>query len=122
MYADNITKSMRKAIDETNRRREIQIQYNKDNNITPETIIKPVRDVLRPVEMVVSEDKSRYYDKREKDENGEDAGQDYDNMTRKEIQHLIIDLEEEMEDAADNLEFEIAAQIRDEIEELESKL
>ncbi len=122
MYADNITKSMRKAIDETNRRREIQIQYNKDNNITPETIIKPVRDVLRPVEMVVSEDKSRYYDKREKDENGEDAGQDYDNMTRKEIQHLIIDLEEEMEDAADNLEFEIAAQIRDEIEELEAKL
>jgi excinuclease ABC subunit B len=122
MYADNITKSMRKAIDETNRRREIQIQYNKDNNITPETIIKPVRDVLRPVEMVVSEDKSRYYDKREKDENGEDAGQDYENMTRKEIQHLIIDLEEEMEDAAENLEFEIAAQIRDEIEELEARL
>jgi excinuclease ABC subunit B len=63
MYADKITDSMRNAIDETERRREIQIQHNKDNDITPETIIKPVREVVRPVDMVVSEDKSRYYDK-----------------------------------------------------------
>ncbi len=121
MYADKMTGSMERAIDETNRRREIQIEYNKENNITPETIIKPVRDVLRPVEMVVSEDESRYYDKSEKDENGEDNA-NYDQMSRKEIQQLILDLEEEMEDAASNLEFEIAAQIRDEIEELEDRL
>ena len=122
MYADKITDSMRNAIDETERRREIQIQHNKDNDITPETIIKPVREVVRPVDMVVSEDKSRYYDKSQNNEDPDDNSQNYDQMSRKEIQHLIIDLEDEMEEAADNLEFEIAAQIRDEIEELEAKL
>lgn len=122
MYADKITDSMKTAIDETERRREIQIQHNKDNDITPETIIKPVRDVVKPVDMVVSEDKSRYYDKSQKNEDPDDNQQNYDDMSRKEIQHLIIDLEAEMEEAADNLEFEIAAQIRDEIEELEAKL
>jgi len=122
MYADKITDSMKTAIDETERRREIQIQHNKDNNITPETIIKPVRDVVKPVDMVVSEDKSRYYDKSQDNEDPDDNSQNYDNMSRKEIQHLIIDLEAEMEDAAGSLEFEVAAQIRDEIEELEEKL
>jgi excinuclease ABC subunit B len=122
MYADKMTDSMKFAIDETERRREIQIQHNKDNNITPETIIKPVRDVVKPVDMVVSEDKSRYYDKSQNNEDSEDNSQNYDDMSRKEIQHLIIDLEDEMEEAAANLEFEIAAQIRDEIEELEIKL
>jgi len=122
MYADKITNSMKTAIDETERRREIQIQHNKDNNITPETIIKPVRDVVKPVDMVVSEDKSRYYDKSQNNEDPDDNSQNYDDMTRKEIQHLIIDLEAEMEDAAGDLEFEVAAQIRDEIEELEDKL
>ena len=122
MYADKITDSMKTAIDETERRREIQIQHNKDNDITPETIIKPVRDVVKPVDMVVSEDKSRYYDKSQDNQDQDDNSQNYDNMTRREIQHLIIDLEDEMEEAADNLEFEIAAQIRDEIEELEAKL
>jgi len=122
MYADKITDSMRNAINETERRREIQIQHNKDNDITPETIIKPVREVVRPVDMVVSEDKSRYYDKSQNNEDPDDNSQNYDQMSRKEIQHLIIDLEDEMEEAADNLEFEIAAQIRDEIEELEAKL
>jgi excinuclease ABC subunit B len=122
MYADKITDSMKFAIDETERRREIQIQHNKDNNITPETIIKPVRDVVKPVDMVVSEDKSRYYDKSQDNEDPDDNSQNYDDMTSKEIQHLIIDLEAEMEDAARDLEFEVAAQIRDEIEELESKL
>ncbi|PTW03561.1 excinuclease ABC subunit B [Halanaerobium saccharolyticum] len=122
MYADKITDSMRNAINETERRREIQIQHNKDNDITPETIIKPVREVVRPVDMVVSEDKSRYYDKSQNNGDPDDNSQNYDQMSRKEIQHLIIDLEDEMEEAADNLEFEIAAQIRDEIEELEAKL
>jgi excinuclease ABC subunit B len=122
MYADKITNSMKTAIDETERRREIQIQHNKDNNITPETIIKPVRDVVKPVDMVVSEDKSRYYDKSQNNKDPDDNSQNYDDMTRKEIQHLIIDLEAEMEDAAGDLEFEVAAQIRDEIEELEEKL
>ncbi|MGM0549288.1 MAG: excinuclease ABC subunit UvrB [Bacillota bacterium] len=122
MYADKITDSMKTAISETERRREIQIQHNLDNNITPETIIKPVRDVVKPVDMVVSEDQSRYYDKSQSNTDPDYHSQNYDQMNRKEIQHLILDLEEEMEAAADNLEFEIAAQIRDEIEELEAKL
>ncbi|ADQ13954.1 excinuclease ABC subunit UvrB [Halanaerobium hydrogeniformans] len=122
MYADKITDSMRKAIDETRRRREIQIEYNQEHDITPETIIKPVRDVLRPVEMVVSEDKSRYYDKSKAGESEEERKENYAQMSRKEIHQLILDLEEEMEEAAGNLEFEIAAQIRDEIEELEAEL
>ncbi|RCW48220.1 MULTISPECIES: excinuclease ABC subunit UvrB [unclassified Halanaerobium] len=121
MYADKMTDSMKNAIDETNRRRKIQIKYNKENNITPKTIIKPVRDVLRPVEMVVSEDKAKYYDKTN-DNNEEENKLDFDNMSRKELMQLIFDLEMEMEEAADNLEFEIAAQIRDEIEEIETKL
>ncbi|MGM0602831.1 MAG: excinuclease ABC subunit UvrB [Bacillota bacterium] len=120
MYADKITDSMKKAIGETNRRREIQIKYNEENDITPKTIIKPVRDVLRPIEMVVSEDKAKYYDKT--DDNDEENKLNLDNMSRKELMQLVFDLEMEMEEAADNLEFEVAAQIRDEIEEIEAKL
>ncbi len=122
MYADKITDSMKNAIDETNRRREIQIKHNEENNITPKTIIKPVRDVLRPVEMVVSEDRAKYYDKTDEDNDTEENRLNLDNMGRKELMQLIFDLEMEMEEASDNLEFEIAAQIRDEIEEIEAKL
>jgi len=118
MYADKITDSMRVAIDETERRREIQIDFNKKNGITPQTIIKPVREVVRPIKMVVGEEKADLYDK-SKNEAGE---HDYEQLSRKEMQHLILDLEEEMEEAAGNLEFEVAAQIRDEIKELETRL
>lgn len=113
MYGDKITDSMRKAIDETERRREIQEEYNKKHDIEPQSIKKPVREVVKPVEMVVSEDSNNKY-----------SVDDEDNkeLTNREIQDKIIQLEDEMEEAADNLEFEIAAQIRDEIEELEEKL
>ncbi len=115
MYADKITDSMRSAIDETERRRSIQQEYNEKHNIEPETIRKPVRKVVRPVKMVVSEDSDNNYSASgEKDNNKE--------LTEREIQDKIIQLEDEMEEAADNLEFEIAAQIRDEIEELEKEL
>ncbi|MFW5855940.1 MAG: helicase-related protein, partial [Bacillota bacterium] len=115
MYADEITDSMQKAIDETERRREIQQEFNKNNNIEPETIKKPVRDVVRPVEMVIKEEKENEY-------NAGKNGEKDEELTPREIEQKIIELEEEMEEAADNLEFEIAAQIRDEIEELEEKL
>lgn len=114
MYADNITDSMKKAISETNRRREIQKKFNEDNNITPQTIIKPVRDVLRPVEMVVSEEKADY-----RIAEGEDEIKE---LSRIEIETLILELEDEMKEAADSLSFELAAQIRDEIKELEKEL
>ncbi len=112
MYADQITDSMQKAIDETNRRRAIQQSFNEEHNITPQTIIKPVREVLRPVDMVVKEEKVQYQDK-EKEKR---------QLSRIELEDLILDLEEEMKEAANNLAFELAAQIRDEIRELEEEL
>lgn len=114
MYADKITDSMRKAIDETNRRRQIQQDFNEKYDITPETIIKPVREVLRPVDMVVKEESVEYRTAQDEDE--------INDLSNVEIENLVLELEDEMKEAADNLEFELAAQIRDEIEELEEKL
>ncbi len=113
MYADEITDSMQRAIDETERRRQKQIEFNKKHGIVPETIKKPVRKVLRPVEMVVKEESDSDYKVEENE---------YKNMSPREIRQHIIELEAEMEEASDNLEFEVAAQIRDEIKELEELL
>ncbi|MCK8824085.1 excinuclease ABC subunit UvrB [Fuchsiella alkaliacetigena] len=114
MYADQTTDSMQAAIEETERRRQIQLDFNRSHYISPQTINKPVREVLRPVDMV-AEDKSVEYTT--------DEGElDTEDLTKAELQQLLIELEEEMEEAADNLEFELAAQIRDEIEELEAQL
>ncbi|MFW5994433.1 MAG: excinuclease ABC subunit UvrB [Halanaerobiaceae bacterium] len=121
MYADKMTGSMENAIAETDRRREIQKAFNEEHNITPETIRKPVRRVVKPVEMVVKEEEDLTYDL--DSENGDQAEEvDIKAMTERELTDRMIDLEEEMEDAADNLEFEVAAQIRDEIEEIEAEL
>lgn len=115
MYADKITDSMKNALEETERRRAIQQKYNLDYGITPQTIIKPVREVLRPLDLVVSEEKVVQYDIGQ--------GQDkWKNLSDREKRNLLLDLEEEMKEAADNLEFELAAQIRDEIKELEKEL
>ncbi len=112
MYADNITRSMSRAIEETERRRQKQLDYNSEHNIEPKTIVKPVREVVRPVEMVVKDSQKVIYN----------PGDDEKDLTPREIQQRIIELEEEMQEAADNLEFEIAAQIRDEIKEMEAML
>ncbi len=112
MYADKMTDSMRKAIDETNRRQKLQMAFNKEHGIIPKTIVKPIRDVLRPEEMLV--DKKRKLEIPKDDEKSE--------MTPQEIHRLISELEEEMKDAAKMLEFELAAQIRDEIENLRNQL
>jgi excinuclease ABC subunit B len=116
MYADKITDSMRYAIDETERRREIQQEYNREHNIEPKTIKKPVRKVVKPVEMVVNEESNNAY----QTSNGQQENSE--ELSDREIQDRIIELEDEMEEAADNLEFEVAAQIRDEIDELEARL
>ncbi len=99
MYADNVTNSMERAISETYRRREKQIEYNKEHNITPKTISKDVREILE----ISSKDKSG---KRR--------------MSRDEKQKLIIRLTEEMKAAAKILEFEHAAYLRDKIEKLKA--
>lgn len=102
MYADNITKSMDRAIKETNRRREIQEQYNEEHGITPKTILKEVRDVIEATK--VAEETVEYKTE--------------EKMSKKEKEKLIKKYTEEMMDAAKNLQFERAAQLRDMIEQL----
>lgn len=100
MYADTVTKSMERAIEETYRRREKQIAYNEEHGIVPQTITKDVREILE----ISSRDKS-----------GKKR------MSREEKQKLIIRLTEEMKAAAKILEFEHAAYLRDKIEKLKSE-
>ena len=111
MYADKMTDSMKEAIDETNRRRELQVEFNQEHDITPETISKEVRDVLRPVDMVAESSGDYSVDEEEQEE-----------MSQQELEDKIKELEIEMKEAADNLEFEKAADIRDQISNLEEKI
>lgn len=104
MYADTITDSMRKAIDETERRRHIQQEYNEAHNITPTTIKKAVRDLI-----AISRTAS---------ESGRDLEKDIESMNRRELEKLIKELTKKMHKAAADLNFEEAAQIRDRITEI----
>jgi excinuclease ABC, B subunit len=107
MYADQISDSMRKAIDETNRRREKQERYNEENGITPRTIEKAVREVLEATKVAEADD--LWYESRSKNE-----------MTHKERQEYIKRLEKEMKESAARLEFERAAVLRDRVLELKA--
>ena len=108
MYADNITDSMKLAIDETNRRREIQKQYNKDNNITPTTIKKAVQDQISIYKEIAAEDNEML--------TGVDA------MDKEELEALIKKLTDKMGKAAADLNFELAADYRDQVIELKNSL
>ncbi|QQE81101.1 excinuclease ABC subunit UvrB [Alicyclobacillus sp. SO9] len=109
MYGDKITDSMRVALDETNRRREIQQQYNEKHNITPQTIIKAVRDVIEATK--AAEEKSDYVT----------AAKKAEKMSAKERRELIAKLQGEMKQAAKDLQFERAAELRDMIVELSER-
>ena len=104
LYADTITPSMQAAMDETQRRREIQDAYNQANGITPKTIVKSVRDLI---EISHTPDA--------KGQKGKKA------LSRKEVADLIVKLEKEMKEASRRLEFEYAAILRDQIIELRGK-
>lgn len=106
MYADTVTKSMKVAIDETQRRRTIQEQYNKEHGITPTTIYKEVRDLI--VATKAAEDTTQYGVK--------------DTLEIEELKQRIIILTEEMLRCAENLEFEKAAKLRDTIKEIEERI
>ena len=108
MYADNITRSMRKAIDETNRRREIQMAYNEEHGITPQTIIKDIRDSISAKKEVVSDEEILELE--------ETANINDDN-----IEEHLAELEQQMFAAAEKFEFEQAAKLRDTIAELKEK-
>ena len=112
MYADRITDSMQNAIDETNRRREVQNAYNKQHHITPKTISKKIKNLIETtiVDNKVAESKANYTTKKQKTK-----------MTAKEKKKLVLALTKEMQDASRNLEFERAAQLRDIIFELTDK-
>ncbi len=108
MYADIITDSMRMALNETNRRREIQMKYNKEHNITPTTIKKSVRDLIA-ISKVIAKEEVRF----EKDP---------ESMSRKELEKLIADVQKKMQKAAADLNFEAAAELRDKMIELKKSL
>ncbi len=109
MYGDKITDSMDKAIKETERRRGIQIAHNEKHGITPQTIKKKVYDVIEATK--VAEEKADYL-----------TGVGKGNMSKKERQSLIQRLEAEMKDAAKNLQFEKAAELRDALLELRAEM
>ena len=106
MYADTITDSMKKCIDETNRRRQIQEEYNKENNITPTSIHKKVRDLI-----MISKDTFQIENNIKKD---------YESMSNKEIDKVIVELTKAMREAALDLNFEQAAFYRDKLKELKT--
>jgi len=114
MYADKETAAMRTAIEETDRRRAIQLAYNEEHGITPETIQKGISDItdFLSLESKVPE-RSRKARARAAREQG---------MSPEEIQKTIVELEEEMLLAADDLRFEYAAKLRDEIKALRVEL
>ncbi|TCO68164.1 excinuclease ABC subunit UvrB [Caldanaerobacter subterraneus] len=107
MYADTITNSMRRAIDETNRRRKIQMEYNEKHGIVPKTVVKGVRDVIQATQ--VAEEEEKY----------EKTANSYDPDV---IKSTIEQLEKEMRQAAIELQFEKAAKLRDMIFELRKQL
>lgn len=106
MYADHITDSMKKAIDETQRRRALQMAYNEEHGITPQTIIKKIPDVIRATQ--VAEEEESYVTKATKGKK----------LTKAEREQLLASLEVEMKEAAKALDFERAAELRDTIFEL----
>ncbi|HJC22953.1 MAG TPA: excinuclease ABC subunit UvrB [Candidatus Eisenbergiella merdavium] len=108
MYADNMTDSMRAAIDETNRRRELQQQYNEEHGITPQTIKKSVRDLIS-ISKEIAKEEVRF----EKDP---------ESMDEKELLKLIADVEKKMKKAASELNFEAAAELRDKMVDLKKTL
>ena len=108
MYADVMTDSMKKAIYETERRREIQEAYNEKHGITPQTIKKAVRDLIS-----ISKEVDHYSAEFEKDP---------ESMSRKELEKLINDIEKKMKKAAAELNFEAAADLRDKLVELKKQL
>ena len=120
MYADQITGSMQRAISETNRRRQIQVQYNKENGIDPQTIRKAVTDILsmiRPTQTTVPEPKKGKGRKTQRS-----LPDDLNELPEGQLARLVQTLEEEMNIAAGDLRFEYAARLRDEIRELKRDL
>jgi excinuclease ABC subunit B len=111
MYADRMTDSMKRAIDETNRRRKIQDEYNEKHNISPVGITKAVHDITERLMNVSPEDKKE-----------KTARELAANMQKRELERMIKEMENQMRAAAKELEFERAAMLRDQVYELKAIL
>ncbi|HEY7729824.1 MAG TPA: helicase-related protein, partial [Gaiellaceae bacterium] len=112
MYADKLTEAIQGALEETNRRRAVQLAYNEEHGITPESIVKGVSDIAE----FLSLESPTVPGRRRR------GAPEVEGMTREEIEKLVITLEEEMFAAAEELRFEYAAKLRDEIKELRREL
>ncbi len=112
MYADKMTEAIKGAMDETGRRREIQLRYNEEHGITPESIVKGVSDIA---EFLALESAPHVPGKRRR-------GRQVEGMDAEELERLVVTLEEEMFAAAEELRFEYAAKLRDEIKDLRREL
>ena len=108
MYADTMTDSMQMAIDETKRRREIQMKYNEEHGITPQTIQKSVRDLISISKKIAAEEMR--------------IEKDPESVSAKELEKLIKDMTKQMKKAAAELNFEAAAELRDKLVDLKKIL
>jgi excinuclease ABC subunit B len=117
MYADTVTDSMKQAISETNRRRKIQMEYNEEHGIDPQTIRKKVSDILLALQG--EQGRTAVTPGRQRRRRREPIGPE---LPREELERLIQQLEEEMHEAAKDLRFEYAARLRDEIQDLRREL
>lgn len=111
MYADSITDSMREAIDATERRRSLQMKFNKEHGITPKTIVKPIRDVISITKDINDKDNKESF-----------ADLNFDELTKKQKQNMIKTLTAQMQEAAKKLDFEEAANLRDAIMDLKKQV
>ncbi len=108
LYADRMSDAMQRAVDETNRRRQHQIKYNKEHGITPKSIVKDIKDIAEGMDTGEDEDQTKL--------------EEFDDIEMQEIQDYIIELEERMKEAARNLDFEKAAKLRDEIAKIRKRV
>ena len=114
MYADNMTDSMKEAIDETNRRRAIQMAYNEEHGIKPETVRKNITDFILQTRGDYAATPTKKSRRRKRDDTAE--------LPLDELKRLIMALEEEMKEAARDLRFEYAARLRDEVNDLKREM
>ena len=117
MYADKVTGSMKRALDETKRRRKLQTKYNEENGIDPQTIRKAVSDILEMVRPGAVSSKPK-----NKKRNAVKLAEELSDMPREDLKRLVHTLQEEMSEAAEELQFEYAARLRDEIKELKREI
>jgi excinuclease ABC subunit B len=129
MYADNLTDSMRRAIDETNRRREKQVAYNKERGVDPQPLRKKIADITDQI-LREEQDTAELLEKAAKNKKIRDgksvipirARKGIAGMAYNEILAIVVDLDQQMKAAAEELKFELAGRLRDEISELKGEL